>query len=108
MGKLNPDDYEIPELKKPQYSIESDTDPIDSLKININQFNNIKNVNLSDSLDFNKISSIQNDLLSRLRDQIKLNLVDDEEAKKLRVAYKKVPIVIKNNDEPFVYSKKYN
>jgi hypothetical protein len=94
VGKLNTDDYEIPELRKAEDPFNFDTNSIDSFKIDINQYNNIHDVNLS---DFNKITTIQNGLLNRLKDRINLNLV-----------YKNKLIVIKNNDEPFIYSKKYN
>jgi hypothetical protein len=108
MGKLNTDDYEVPEMVKPKDPFKFDTNSIDSLKIDINQFNNINDSNLLNSLDFNKIYSVQSDLLNSLKDQIKLNLLSNEEQKNLRVSRKQVPIVIKNNDDPFVYSKKYN
>lgn len=109
MGELNTDDYEIPELRKASKDpFKFDTNSIDSFKVNINQFNNIDNLDLNNSLDFGKISSIQNDLLNQLKDHLKLNLVSDEEAKKLRVVKRQVPIIIKNNDDPYIYSKKYN
>jgi len=94
---LNTDDYEIPEIRKAEVPFNFDTNSIDSFKIDINQYNNIHDVNLSDSLDFNKITTIQNGLLNRLKDRINLNLVNKNKL-----------IVIKNNDEPFIYSKKYN
>lgn len=108
MGKLNTDDYEVPEMVKPKDPFKFDPNSIDSLKIDINQFNNNIDNNLLNSLDFNKISSIQSDLLNGLKDQIKLNLLGDGEQKHLRVSRKQVPIIIKNNDDPFVYSKMYN
>ena len=77
------------------------SDPIKSLKIDINNFNNINNPSLNSGLDIKRISSIQNELLDRLKDNIKLNLLNEEESKKLTVVHKEVPIVKReNNDNP--------
>ncbi len=108
MGKMNADDdYEIPELRKYDDQFKFDTNSIKSFQVDINKFNNNKNAYSSDSLDFDRISSIQNELLNGLKDQLRLNFVN-QESKKLRNSYKNRPIIIKNNDDPFVYSKKYN
>ena len=74
-------------------------DPIKSLNIDINSFNNINDASLNSGMNLNKISTIQNELLDRLKDNIKLNILNAEESKKMIVTSKKVPIIKKTNTD---------
>lgn len=73
------------------------------MNVNINNFNNINDPRLNKALDIKRISSIQNELLNRLKDNLRLNLLNEEESKKITVTHKEVPIIKReNNDNPDV------
>lgn len=100
--QINPDKLEIPKI----IFTNSDNfmkNPIESFNININKFNNINDASLKNGLDINKISSIQKELLNRLKDNIKFNFMNENESKNFTVVHKKVPIFKrKNNDNPTI------
>lgn len=63
-------------------------------------------------MDFEKIKSVQENLLDRLKDEIKFGFKNENESKKLTVSKKMVPI-IKMDDQDYtenqyVYSRSYN
>lgn len=98
------DNYEVPELRRNPKNI----NPIDTLNFNINNYNNINNNLVTKSLDFNKISTIQENLLKRLKDEFKISMLGKLPGTNLTVTYKKVPVIKSENPEPFVYAKNYN
>ena len=100
---IDADKLEIPKII-PFHTDNIINDPIKSLNIDINNFNNIDDPSLNSGLNLNKISSIQSELLNRLKDNIKLNLLNGNEAKNFTtVIHKKVPILKrKNNDNPLI------
>jgi len=77
-------------------------DPIKSLNVNINSFNNINDPSLNTALNIKKISTIQDELLNNFKLNMKFNLLSDKESKKIiTVAHKEVPIIKRENiDNP--------